>query len=92
MDHTTCACCNKCLLTEKCEECDFEFCNVCREKEGHTGTFTCSQCKDIKCNTYLHDIPNNRCWSCVIKNSVASLNNTIPGLGDMALEQLIGTQ
>lgn len=59
--HDYCVCCHKLVLTERCEECGFDFCGPCNEKEGHTGTFTCSQCKITLCNTYLHDVPNNKC-------------------------------
>ena len=73
---STCAKCQKLVLTENCEKCNYDFCAKCKETEGHTGVFTCDNCKITLCNTYSY--PDNICWFCRVRGSLDELTKALP--------------
>lgn len=57
---------------------DYYFCHDCLIKELHVGSFTCSLCKTIKCETFNqkdHINPNESplCYECFITTRTGSL-------------------
>lgn len=67
------------LKAEKCKICqDYYYCNCCLIKELHTGSFTCSLCKTLKCNTYnqkdyINQDESPLCYDCFITTRTGTL-------------------
>lgn len=78
-----CSCCGKVSSeVELCQPCRIHrFCSFCREKEGHTGTFTCVECGKEICNAYRHT-EDGECWSCFMSNQARGLKDSMMRLKD----------
>ena len=88
---TTCVCCNKLVLTEKCPECEFDFCQPCKKKELHTGTFTCIVCQKTRCNTYIRHQREKgiECWFCDVSQNTRLLSNFVKSFPNNPLTEII---